>query len=53
MLGKHGVNISNYSLGRTAEGAVGVVSVEGEVTEAVLKELRGIPAVNSAEIVKL
>jgi D-3-phosphoglycerate dehydrogenase len=53
VLGKHGINISNYSLGRASEGAVGVVSVEGEVTDAVLKELRAVPALKSAELVKL
>jgi D-3-phosphoglycerate dehydrogenase len=53
VLGKSKINISNYSLGRTADGAVGVVSVEGDVTEAVLKELRAISALKSVEVVKL
>jgi D-3-phosphoglycerate dehydrogenase len=53
VLGKHGINIANYSLGRTPESAVGVVCVEGNVSETVLRELRAIPAVTSAEVVRL
>jgi D-3-phosphoglycerate dehydrogenase len=55
VLGRHGVNIANFALGRGQEGALGVVSVDqaDRVTPAVLAELRAIPAVRSAEAVRL
>jgi D-3-phosphoglycerate dehydrogenase len=55
VLGRHGVNIATFALGRSPEGAVGVVSVDeaDQVTPAVLTELRAIPAVRSAELVRL
>jgi D-3-phosphoglycerate dehydrogenase len=53
-LGRHGVNIARFSLGRGERpmqpgGAVAVVQVDGEANEAVLRELREIDAV---ELVK-
>src|SRR5207247_11398772 len=52
ILGKHGINIANFSLGRRSEAqagapleAIAVVQVDGEVPEAVVSELRGILAV--------
>ena len=61
ILGKHGINIANFSLGRRAEEpqpgtpreAIAVVSVDGVVPEAVVSELRGIPAVQQAKAVRL
>ena len=55
VLGRHQINIANFALGRSPEGAVGVVSVDetDRVTEALLNELRAIPAVRSAEVVRL
>jgi D-3-phosphoglycerate dehydrogenase len=55
VLGKHQVNIANFALGRSPGGALGVVSVDEteRITEAVLSELRAIPAVRSAEVVRL
>lgn len=55
VLGRHGINIANFALGRSPEGAVGIVSVDeaDRVTEDVLNELRAIPAVRSAEVVHL
>lgn len=60
ILGKHGINIANFSLGRRAEAqpgaaheAIAVVHVDGDVPEAVISELRGIPAVQQAKAVKL
>lgn len=56
ILGKHGINIANFSLGR-AEGqgsaATAVVHVDGSVPEAVISELRGVPAVQQAKAVRL
>jgi D-3-phosphoglycerate dehydrogenase len=55
VLGRHQVNIANFALGRGPEGALGVVSIDepDRATEAVLAELRAIPAVRSAEVVRL
>jgi D-3-phosphoglycerate dehydrogenase / 2-oxoglutarate reductase len=55
VLGRHGINIANFALGRSAEGAVGVVSVDeaDRVTEAVRSELAAIPAVKSVQVVEL
>jgi D-3-phosphoglycerate dehydrogenase len=61
ILGKHGINIANFSLGRRADDpkpgapreAIAVVHVDGDVPEAVVSELRGIPAVQQAKAVRL
>ncbi len=55
VLGKHGVNIANFALGRSTEGAIGVVSVDDadRVTPAVMAELSGIGAVRSVQVVTL
>jgi len=60
ILGKHGINIANFSLGRRGEAqpgiphaAIAVVHVDGEVPEAVVSELRGVPAVQQAKAVRL
>lgn len=60
ILGKHGINIANFSLGRRAEAqpgeaheAVAVVHVDGGVPGAVVSELRGVPAVQQAKAVRL
>jgi D-3-phosphoglycerate dehydrogenase len=60
ILGKHGINIANFSLGRrvethggTAHEAIAVVHVDGGVPEAVVSELRDVPAVQQAKAVRL
>jgi D-3-phosphoglycerate dehydrogenase len=57
VLGRHGINIANFALGRSPECAIGVVSVDDPagtgVGAGVLSELRQIPAVQSAEVVRL
>jgi len=60
ILGKHGINIANFSLGRHGEEqagvpreAIAVVQVDGSVPEAVVTELRGIPAVEQAKAIRL
>ncbi len=61
ILGKHGINIGNFSLGRRGgevqvgvpREAIAVVSVDGNVPEAVVSELRGIPAVQQAKAIRL
>ena len=61
ILGKHGINIANFSLGRRTgaassgipQEAIAVVHVDGGVPEAVVSELRGVPAVEQAQSVRL
>jgi D-3-phosphoglycerate dehydrogenase / 2-oxoglutarate reductase len=59
ILGKHGINIANFSLGRreiktgVPQEAIAVVHVDGGVPEAVISELRGVPAVQQAKAVRL
>ena len=52
ILGDHQINIANFALGRASgehwlpQGtALAVVQVDGEVTEAVLRALRGVEAI--------
>ena len=61
ILGRHGINIATFALGRNDAGAIGVVRVgtQGtaapgpEVSEAVLDEIRNATAVQSARMVSL
>jgi D-3-phosphoglycerate dehydrogenase len=61
ILGKHGINIANFSLGRRGDEplpgvpreAIAVVHVDGVVPEAVISELQGVPAVQRAKAVRL
>jgi D-3-phosphoglycerate dehydrogenase len=61
ILGKHGINIANFSLGRrhdepkpgVAHDAIALVDVDGSVPEAVVSELRGVPAVQQAKAVHI
>ncbi len=49
-LARHGINIGTFHMGRTAPGgdAICLVSVDEDVTEAVLAEVRGLPLVVQA-----
>jgi len=56
-LGKHGVNIATFALGRR-EAAVGaeavsLVRVDGDVSEAILGPLRQLPAITQARLIHL
>ncbi|MCC7417667.1 MAG: phosphoglycerate dehydrogenase [Acidobacteria bacterium] len=56
ILGRHGVNIANFALGRDgAERAVGVVNVDEPrpIPEAVLAEIVAVPAIREARLVRL
>ena len=58
ILGRHGVNIATFALGRGGTGAVGVVNVEsarddGELRDDVIEELQQIPAVLRARRVRV
>ncbi|MEO6237801.1 MAG: phosphoglycerate dehydrogenase [Vicinamibacterales bacterium] len=53
-LGRHGVNIGSFALGRDAAGAVGVISVDEEGgLDAALNDLRSSKAVREALVVRL
>ena len=58
ILGKHGVNIANFALGRNETGAVGVVNVDEESSQAnalaaAVDAIRKIGAVRDAWLVRL
>jgi D-3-phosphoglycerate dehydrogenase len=63
ILGRHGINIATFALGRGSGGAVGVVRVgpggpeetaaEPDITREVLDEIRGIGAVESVGLIRL
>ena len=55
ILGRHGVNIANFALGREAHGAVGVVNVDetAPIPEAVLAEIKRVKAIRDARIVRV
>jgi D-3-phosphoglycerate dehydrogenase len=54
ILGRHGVNIANFALGRNASGAVGVVKLDATPEDAglheALREIRAAPPVRDARI---
>jgi len=57
VLGKHGVNIANFALGRDAQGAIGVVNVDesgaARVDHTVLDALTAIPAIRDARLIRV
>ena len=56
ILGRHGVNIANFALGRGNTGAIGVVNVDEDTPEALnqaVQELRNVAAIRSAWVVRL
>ena len=58
ILGRQGVNIANFALGRNETGAIGVVNVDEEATsqaalDSAMESIRKIPAVRDAWLVRL
>jgi D-3-phosphoglycerate dehydrogenase len=58
ILGRHGVNIANFALGRNETGAIGVVNVDEQasapsVLEAAVDAIRRVPAIRDAWIIRL
>ena len=61
ILGRHGINIATFALGRGVTGAVGLVRVESgddqtstpAVATEVLEEIRRVPAVKQVAVVRL
>jgi D-3-phosphoglycerate dehydrogenase len=56
-LGKQGVNIATFALGRKDESrgaeAVSLVRLDGEVSAAILEPIRQIPAITEAKLLRL
>jgi len=53
-LGRHDINIASFALGRNDSGAAGVISVDSTSgLDAAVKEIRGLPPVREAVVVKL
>jgi D-3-phosphoglycerate dehydrogenase len=57
VLGRHGVNIANFALGRDAAGAVGVVNVDesgaARIDDEILAALKAVPAIKDARVVRV
>jgi D-3-phosphoglycerate dehydrogenase / 2-oxoglutarate reductase len=55
ILGRHGVNIANFALGRAAQRAVGVVNVDetAPIPDAVLADIKRVKAIRDARIVRV
>jgi len=54
ILGRHGINIANFALGREASNAVGVVTVDSTtVADAVLEEIRAVPGMQSVRLARV
>ena len=53
-LGRHGINIASFALGRSDAGAVGVITVdEHGALAAAVEEMRKLPAIREAKVVRL
>jgi D-3-phosphoglycerate dehydrogenase len=58
ILGRHGVNIANFALGRNETGAIGIVNVDevasgAEALDAAVGAIRSVSAVRDAWVVRL
>jgi len=58
ILGRHGVNIAGFALGRGSEGAVGIVTVDEapagrDALDAAVDEIRRVTAIREAWVVRL
>src|SRR3954463_3880110 len=58
ILGRHGVNIANFALGRSGKIAIGIVNVDEEAAapqalDVAIEELRKVAAIREAWIVRL
>jgi D-3-phosphoglycerate dehydrogenase / 2-oxoglutarate reductase len=55
ILGRHGVNIANFALGRDGHRAIGVVNVDetSPIPDAVLSDIRKVKAIHDARVVRV
>jgi len=57
ILGRHGVNIANFALGRGEHGVIGVVNVDEDTSgttalDAAVEEIRRLPAIREARVIR-
>src|SRR5262249_42235932 len=59
VLGRHGVTIANFALGRDGKGAIGVVNVDESaaagkiVDETIVEALCKVPAINDVRVIRV
>ena len=57
ILGRQGINIANFALGRNETGAVGIVNIDDQngnaLTKPILEELRRVPAIRAVWAVRV
>jgi D-3-phosphoglycerate dehydrogenase len=55
ILGRHGLNIANFALGRDSSRAVGVVNVDetSPIPDEVLTDIRKVKAIREARIIRV
>jgi D-3-phosphoglycerate dehydrogenase / 2-oxoglutarate reductase len=58
ILGRHGINIASFALGRSETGAVGIVGVDDvsrapDALDAAVEAIRRVPAIRAAWVVRL
>lgn len=55
ILGRHGVNIANFALGRANDRAIGIATVDEHdpIPESALDELRGVQAIHEVRLVRV
>jgi D-3-phosphoglycerate dehydrogenase len=56
ILGRHGINIASFALGRGRGGAVGVVNLDpdqGQDLSVAIEELRNVPGIRDVSLVQL
>jgi D-3-phosphoglycerate dehydrogenase len=58
ILGRYGVNIASFALGRSEAGAIGVVNVDAdkspsEALDAAVATIRRVPAIREAWVIRL
>ncbi|SMP52851.1 D-3-phosphoglycerate dehydrogenase [Neorhodopirellula lusitana] len=57
IFGNHGINIAQMAVGREGNApggqAIGVLSLDGDVSEATMKELQAIDAITCAKVIEL
>ena len=58
ILGRHGINIATFALGRSTTGAVAVVKIDSDATDnqisdVILDDIRAVPAVQQVAVVSV
>ena len=53
ILGDNNINIADFRLGRNKKGALAVIIVDDNITEAILEELRNLDAAKAVYFVNI